>query len=116
MGRVNNKYSKEFKIKVVKKYLEGGYSTQDLADEFGILSKTQIHNWVKKYEKEGEDAFKFETRGNPKDKKEIDDEFIFENFEDEINFLRMENAYLKKFCSMLKKGLKNKESKINCTK
>ena len=41
---------------------------------------------------------------------------IFENFEDEINFLRMENAYLKKFCSMLKKGLKNKEPKINCTK
>ncbi|MCQ9626377.1 transposase [Cetobacterium somerae] len=116
MRRVNNRYSKEFKIEIVKKYLEGKYSTQDLAQEFGILSKTQVHNWVKKYEKDGENAFKFETRGNPKEKKEIIDEFIFENLEDEIKFLRMENAYLKKFCDMLKRSLKNRDSKINCSK
>ena len=109
MKRINNKYSKEFKLEIVKKYLKGGYSIQCLAESFGILSKTQVYNWVKKYEKEGEDAFKFETRGNPKEKKEIENEFTFKNIEDEIDFLRMENIYLKKVCNMLKKSLKNKD-------
>lgn len=105
MGRINNKYSKEFKLKVVKKYLEGNYSIQDLADEFGVSSKTQIYNWVKKYEKDGEDAFIFETRGNPKAKKMIDRSFIFDNLESELQFLRMENEYLKKYTDLLKKRL-----------
>lgn len=109
MGRVNNKYSKELKIKVVKRYLEGGLSIQDLADEFRIPSKTQIHNWIKKYESEGEEAFKYETRGNPKDKRETVSEFTFTNLEDELKFLRMENEYLKRFCEMLKRSLKTKE-------
>lgn len=108
MGRVNNKYTREFKISVVKKYLEGGVSTQELADEFGIPSKTQIHNWIKKYEKEGEEAFKFETRGNPKDKKMTEGSFVFNNLEDELRFLRMENEYLKRLCDMFKRSLKTR--------
>lgn len=109
MVRINNKYASDFKLKVVKKYLEGGYSTQDLADEFGISSKTQVHNWVKRYEREGEEAFIFETRGNPKDKRETDEKFIFENLAEELQFLKMENEYLKKLCAMLKKKLKTKK-------
>lgn len=105
MGRVNNKYSKEFKIKVIKKYLEGGYSTQDLAEEFGVASRTQIHNWVKKYEKEGESAFIFETRGNPKSKKLAERSFIFNNLDDELQFLKIENEYLKRYSELLKKRL-----------
>ena len=108
MGRVNNKYPSELKIKVVKKYLEGGVSTQDLAEEFGVPSKTQIHNWVKKYEELGEKAFKFETRGNPKEKRGVGNDFLFDNLEDELRFLRMENEYLKRFCDMLKKNLRCK--------
>lgn len=106
MARNNNRYSREFKVKVVKKYLEGAYSIQELADEFKIPSKTQIHNWLKKYEKEGEEGFKFETRGNPKVKKEAKSDFIFENLEDEVQFLKMENEYLKKFCDLLKSKIK----------
>lgn len=108
MGRVNNKYPSELKIKVVKRYLEGGYSIQDLAEEFGVPSKTQIHNWIKKYEELGDEAFKFETRGNPKDKRPIGSDFVFDNLEDELIFLRMENEYLKRFCDMLKRNLRCK--------
>lgn len=106
MGRINNKYSRDLKIKIVKKYLEGGRSTQELADDFGIKSKTQIHNWIKKFEKEGEEAFIFETRGNPKTKKLVKIDYTFLNLEEELNFLRMENEYLKKYCDLLKKSLK----------
>ncbi|MDX8336574.1 helix-turn-helix domain-containing protein [Candidatus Cetobacterium colombiensis] len=109
MGRINNKYPSELKIKVVKRYLEDEESLQDIADEFGISSKTQIHNWVKKYEELGEEAFKFEKRGNPKDKKELKNNFTFDNLEDEVIFLRMENEYLKRFCEMLKRSLRIKK-------
>lgn len=108
MTRVNNRYTSEFKIQVVKKYLEGEMSIQEISDEFGIKSKTQVHNWIKKYEKNGEEAFKFETRGNPKEKRLKEREFIFENRDDELKFLRMENAYLNKLCEMLKDGLRKK--------
>lgn len=108
MNRVNNKYPRDLKIKIVKRYLEGGVSIQNLADQFGILSKTQIYNWIKKYEKYGDEAFKFETRGNPKDKKIAINEVIFDNIEEEIRFLRMENDYLRKFCDMLKKNLRTR--------
>ena len=107
MTRVNNRYTSDFKLKIVKKYLEGGVSIQEIAEEYNIPSKTQVHNWIKKYEKDGEKAFECETRGNPKTKIEAEKSFVFENLEDEINFLRLENEYLKKFCNLLKKRLKN---------
>lgn len=106
MSRINKKYSNEFKINIVKKYLEGGRTIQSLADEFNVLSKTQIHCWIRKYKESGEDAFKFETRGNPKIKKEIKEESIFHKIEDEVIFLRIENEYLKKICELLKKSKK----------
>lgn len=105
--RKNNKYSREFKLKVVKKYLNESCSLQDITREFKIPSKTQIHNWIKEYEKEGEEAFKFEKRGSPKERRVVKDNYIFESLEDEIRFLRMENEYLKRLCEMLKYKFKN---------
>lgn len=104
--RKNNKYSREFKLKVVKKYLEGNYSLQKIVDDFKIPSKTQVHAWLKSYEKDGENAFRFETRGNPKEKRVVKENFIFDNLEDEIRFLKMENEYLKKLCDLLKSKFK----------
>lgn len=108
MTRVNNKYTSDFKIQVVKKYLEGGFSIQEICDEFGIKSKTQVHNWVKKYESKGEEVFKFETRGNPKEKRLTTEELFFQDKDEELKFLRMENAYLKGLCAMLKTSLKKR--------
>ena len=45
--RKNNRYSPEFKIKVVKEYLEGGISHDGLKNKYNIASKTQIFEWVK---------------------------------------------------------------------
>lgn len=104
MGRINKKYSSEFKLSVIKKYKEGGRSFTELAEEFGVSSKTQIHVWIKKYEQEGEEAFIYEKRGNPKTIKKVKEEkkINFSSIEEEVRFLRLENEYLKKLCNYLK--------------
>ncbi|NLM04586.1 MAG: transposase [Clostridiales bacterium] len=45
-----SKYSFEFKLEVVKDYLNGetgGYGT--IAEKHGVKSNSQIENWVKNY-------------------------------------------------------------------
>lgn len=54
-----SKYSFEFKLNVVLDYLSGetgGYKT--LAKKYNIKSKTQIENWVNRYEQFGEEGLK----------------------------------------------------------
>lgn len=111
MVRINKKYSKNFKIKVVRKYLEGNTSLTEIAKEFQIASKTQVYEWVKKYKEKGEEAFEFEMRGNSSSKI-LSEEYSFDNLEEEIEFLRMENDYLRKLSEILKKKLREKNKII----
>lgn len=104
MKKSNKNYSKDLKISVVKKYKEGGLSLQEIANIFEVSSKTQIHSWVRKYESDGEDAFTYERRGNPKILRKIKENTTDLNFlslEEELEFLRMENEYLKKLCGYM---------------
>lgn len=55
MGR-KNKYSKEVKLNIVKRYLNGEKSFQALADELHT-SNSLIQRWVRKYKEYGETAF-----------------------------------------------------------
>lgn len=45
----NKKYSKDFKLKVIKEYLNGTISIYDLINKYNIPGKTIVLNWVKKY-------------------------------------------------------------------
>ena len=45
----NTSYSKEFKINVVIDYLSGKGSARELANKYGIPSKTTVWNWILKY-------------------------------------------------------------------
>ncbi|WP_288060233.1 transposase, partial [Thomasclavelia cocleata] len=47
MGR-KNKYSKELKLSIVKRYLNGEGSTNSLAGEINTTNNI-VSNWVKKY-------------------------------------------------------------------
>ncbi|MGL5545151.1 MAG: transposase [Cetobacterium sp.] len=105
MTRVNKNYSKDIKVAVVKKYKEGGMSIQEVADLFQVSSKTQVHSWIKKYEKEGEDAFSYEKRGNPSEPRKVKErveDLKFLSIEQEVEFLRIENEYLKRLCEQLR--------------
>lgn len=55
MGR-KPKYSKEIKIQIVKRYLNGEKSLRKLADEIGA-SESRVSRWVKNYKKYGETVF-----------------------------------------------------------
>lgn len=50
MSRRRNKhYSKEIKLQAVQDYLSGGGSYETLRKKYGLLSSTQLKNWVKWY-------------------------------------------------------------------
>ena len=63
--RINNKYTKEFKLKAIRMYLDENLSYSQIASKLNIKSKTQVINWVKQFEINGEAYFDFETRGAP---------------------------------------------------
>lgn len=45
-----SKYSNEFKLEVVKYYLEGHHSRAGTARKFGMPSSTPLKEWIKKYQ------------------------------------------------------------------
>ena len=96
MSEKYNKYSKETKLKAVKKHLNDGFSYQTIADEMNIKSKTQVKRWVKKYKELGDTAFDTENRGRTKGVKKRIPKKKFSSLEEEVEYLRMEVEYLKK--------------------
>ncbi|AXN35259.1 transposase [Latilactobacillus curvatus] len=48
------KYNKEFKLMIVKEYLEGSVTCRLLAKKYGIKSDSQVYNWVAIYKSVGE--------------------------------------------------------------
>lgn len=47
--RHNQSYTKEFKLKCIKAYLNGQGSYERLANIYGLRGSTQLKNWVSKY-------------------------------------------------------------------
>ena len=47
--RRNKKYSKELKLEAVQEYLSRKYSQLEICKKHGILSHTQLQNWIKWY-------------------------------------------------------------------
>lgn len=94
--RTNNKYSTEFKLKVVEKYLSiqsGGVNS--IAKKHGLKSPTQLRNWIKKYRIDpqllAEDNRGRKSKGRRK-KIKLDEMSL----EEQNAYLRMENDILKK--------------------
>lgn len=108
MSKINNKYSKEFKLLVVKRYLQGNGGYQTVANEMGVKNDSQVTAWVKKYNFFGETAFDAETRGKAKGPFKGRPKKNFKSLEEEIEYLRMENEYLKKLRAQQKNKKINK--------
>ena len=58
------KYKTEFKIKVVKEYLEGNIGYKDLAKKYSIPDNSTIRRWVNAYESQGYDGLKVSRSNN----------------------------------------------------
>ncbi len=58
------KYKTEFKIKVVKEYLEGNIGYRELAKKHSIPDKNILRTWVNAYEFQGYDGLKVSRKKN----------------------------------------------------
>jgi transposase-like protein len=90
--RTNNRYSEDFKAEAVRLHVEEGMNPYQIARMLGIRSKTQVQQWVKKYQDgalqedlRGKTAWR---KGRPKTK--------FSSLEEELAYIKAENDYLKK--------------------
>lgn len=56
MGRVRNKYSREFKLEAVRALRLGKHTTSELARRLNV-TEAHLRDWNKEYEKHQEDSF-----------------------------------------------------------
>ena len=112
VSRKNKNYSFEFKQNIVKLYLTGEMSYQELANQFKINNPSLIARWVIDFRNQGLDGLKQKKRGRPssmtKDnklaKKQLKKEYTEEEI-DEIKRLKEENYWLQMEIDFLKKKM-----------
>jgi len=90
-------YDKEFKLEAVQ-LVESGKKVAEVARELDLAEQT-LHNWVKKFSKDGEAAFVGSGNLKPEDKEN-------KELEKRIRDLEEENAILKKAMGIFAKDRK----------
>ncbi len=92
---MRKKFSKEFKIQVVKQVQEEGKTASKIAHELE-LSPNMVGRWVKEYEVHGENAF------SGYDRPIQDKDYEISKLQNKIKELEQERDILKKFQAFLK--------------
>lgn len=90
-------FSYEIKREVVQRFL-GGETRVTLAKEFGIASPKTVQVWARIYDREGEDGLRPKPKGRPRKDPEapVPELSELERLRQENEYLRVENAVLKK--------------------
>ncbi|MFD0485935.1 helix-turn-helix domain-containing protein [Saccharopolyspora spinosporotrichia] len=101
-------FSFEFKLEVVRRFLDGEATTAELAREYALSSPKLVETWVRKYRREGEDALRPKRRGRPPGAPEPPEGELSEvqRLRQENQRLAAENAYLKKLRALRAQGRK----------
>ena len=94
MGQVRKTYSQDFKYEVVKMYLEEGRTSYELSKSLGLDAK-MIRRWVQAFREQGILVLA-EQRGIARGGNKGRPKSIGLSLEEEVQRLRMENAFLKK--------------------
>ena len=107
LSHKNGTYSGDFKIHVLQYQQENNLSDKETAVYFKIPNMGTICTWRKKYKKGGYELLSRDGRGNPKymaakkSKKNTEPKTEFEKLREEVEWLRMENAILKKLNALI---------------
>jgi len=120
--RRRQEYSKEFKLKVLRRMRDDGLSYRQTAALFDIRKFDIVGVWERAYEREGPSGLiskrrgrRSETmkRGDHKSRmaSQGDDKLTREELLAELNTLRMENAYLKKLDALVQSQAKSAPGK-----
>ena len=109
MGR-KIKYSKELKLSIIRRYLNGEGSYKSLGDEIGI-DKSCIRKWVIKYQAFGESVFN-ESHSNPSYTKELKEQIVLAYLNGEGSYLDLMIKYNIPSHSTIRKWVKYYNSHI----
>ncbi|MDO2933447.1 MULTISPECIES: helix-turn-helix domain-containing protein [Micrococcaceae] len=94
----NQVYSFEFKLAVVRQFLDGEATLMELAQRHRLSSPNLLRTWVRTYREQGEDGLRPKAKGRPKTASgaEAGGPTELEKLRRENQRLQAENAYLKK--------------------
>lgn len=115
LTRVTRTYSGEFKVHVVEYMHQTSTSIRQAAAIFGIQSPSIVSKWERIYYEEGKEALFEERRGRKKSmsrkkntsaKKDVNEN---SDLLKEVQYLRMENEYLKKLIALVQEREKSEK-------
>ncbi len=96
------RYSAELKLTVVKEVVDDVFSVREVAVKYGIPAFGTVCNWLEKYRKYGEDAFiRKNKKSIPVPDKSAISPTLTKDEREELEQLRVENAYLKKLKALV---------------
>lgn len=118
LERHNNRYSSEFKLQVITAYHRENLSLSSACLRFHIPSISVLKNWLNKYNDQGEAGLLIETRGkkvmSPKkgSKKASKPKTREQELEEQLEYLKLENLYLKKLHALIQQEEKEELEKL----
>lgn len=103
------KFTKEFKLKAVKMYLEEGYGIEEVTHKLGLNSRSYLKRWLKNYNEHGEAGLE-ERRGKSESPHRGRPKKDPTSPEERLKWLEAENDYLKALLECQKEKIKKKRS------
>lgn len=110
-GKPNKRYTPEFKIKVVEIMKKEKLSYHEAARQFDISDHKIVSRWERIYLEEGSDGLRIERRGRKSTGRPLKlDKKVEEDLIEEVQRLRAEVAYLKKWNALVAERVRQEKN------